>query len=51
MLDMNFVQYPVGTTIVTDDQMWLDNAVAGIPYDTDLMILNTMLNNLTDYLI
>ncbi len=45
MLDMNFVQYPVGTTIVTDDQMWLDNAVAGIPYDTDLMILNTMLNN------
>ena len=45
MLDMNFVQYPVGTTIVTDDQMWLDNAVAGIPYDTDLMIVNTMLNN------
>lgn len=45
MLDMNFVQYPVGTTIVTNENMWLDDAVAGIDYDTVLMIKNTIFSN------
>ena len=45
MLDMNFVQYAPGTTIVTNEKMWLDDAVKGIPYDGMLMIKNTMISN------
>ena len=45
MLDMNFVQYPPGTTIVTNESMWLDDAVKGIPYDSMLMIKNTLISN------
>ena len=45
MLDMNFVQYPPGTTIVTNEKMWLDDAVQGILYDKRLMIKNTMISN------
>jgi len=45
MLDMNFVQYAPGTTIVTNEKMWLDDAVKGIPYDGMLMIKNTLISN------
>lgn len=45
MLDLNFVQYSPGTVITTNEKMWLDDAVKGIPYDKDLMIFNTMLSN------
>ena len=45
MLDMNFVQYAPGTTIVTNEKMWLDDAVKGIPYDGTLMIKNTLISN------
>ena len=45
MLDMNFVQYAPGTTIVTNEKMWLDDAVKDIPYDSMLMIKNTMISN------
>ena len=45
MLDLNFVQYAPGTTIVTNDNMWLDDAVRDIPYDGMLMIQNTMISN------
>lgn len=45
MLDLNFVQYSPGTVITTNENMWLDDAVKGIPYDKDLMIFNTMLSN------
>ena len=45
MLDLNFVQYAPGTTIVTNEKMWLDDAVKGIPYDGMLMLKNTMISN------
>ena len=45
MLDLNFVQYEPGTTIVTNDQMWLDDAVRNIPYNETLMLQNTMISN------
>ena len=45
MLDLNFVQYAPGTTIVTNDNMWLDDAVRDIPYNETLMIQNTMISN------
>jgi len=45
MLDLNFVQYEPGTTIVANDKMWLDDAVRDIPYDGMLMIRNTMISN------
>ena len=45
MLDMNFVQYAPGTTIVTNDKMWLDDAVRNIPYNETLMLQNTMISN------
>ena len=45
MLDLNFVQYEPGTAIVTNDKMWLDDAVRGIPYDEKLMLKNTMISN------
>lgn len=45
MLDLNFVQYAPGTTIVTNDNMWLDDAVRDIPYNETLMIKNTMISN------
>ena len=45
MLDLNFVQYEPGTTIVTNEAMWLDDAVRNIPYDSAQMIKNTILSN------
>ena len=45
MLDLNFVQYPTGTVITTNDKMWLDDAVKDIPYDQKLMLINTMFSN------
>lgn len=45
MLDMNFVQYEPGTTIITNEEMWLDDAVRDIPYDRSLMIVNTIVSN------
>ena len=45
MLDMNFVQYTPGTVIVTNDNMWLDDAVMDIPYDPVLMLFNTTVSN------
>ena len=45
MLDLNFVQYEPGTTIVTNDKMWLDDAVRNIPYDGMRMIKNTIISN------
>ena len=45
MLDLNFVQYAPGTTIVTNDKMWLDDAVRNIPYNETLMLQNTMISN------
>ena len=45
MLDMNFVQYAPGTTIVTNDNMWLDDAVRDIPYDSTLMLFNTTVSD------
>ena len=45
MLDLNFVQYSPGTIIPTNENMWLDDAVKGIPYDKDLMLVNTMFSN------
>lgn len=45
MLDMNFVQYAPGTTIVTNDKMWLDDAVRDIPYDSSLMLFNTTISD------
>ena len=45
MLDLNFVQYPTGTVITTNDKMWLDDAVKGIPYDQKLMLINTLFSN------
>ena len=45
MLDMNFVQYAPGTTIVTNDKMWLDDAVRDIPYDSSLMLFNTTVSD------
>ena len=48
MLDMNFVQYSPGTTIVTNDKMWLDDAVRDIPYDSNLMLFNT---SVSDYFV
>jgi serine phosphatase RsbU (regulator of sigma subunit) len=45
MLDLNFVQYEPGTTIVTNKAMWLDDAVREIPYDGMRMIKNTIISN------
>ena len=45
MLDLNFVQYEPGTTIVTNEAMWLDDAVRNIPYDSAQMVKNTILSN------
>jgi len=45
MLDLNFVQYEPGTTIVTNDAMWLDDAVRDLPYDSMRMIKNTIISN------
>ena len=45
MLDMNFVQYAPGTTIVTNDKMWLDDAVRDIPYNSSLMLFNTTVSD------
>lgn len=45
MLDLNFVQYEPGTTIVTNEKMWLDDAVRDIPYDHGLMLKNTIISN------
>ncbi len=45
MLDLNFVQYPPGTIITTNENMWLDDAVEGIQYDKNLMLINTILSN------
>ena len=45
MLDLNFVQYEPGTVITTNEKMWLDDAVKGIPYDKGLMLINTMFSN------
>lgn len=45
MLDLNFVPYKPGTTIVTNEAMWLDDAVRGIPYDTAKMLKNTIISN------
>ncbi len=45
MLDMNFVQYAPGTTIITNDKMWLDDAVRDIPYDSSLMLFNTTISD------
>ena len=45
MLDLNFVQYSPGTSITTNENMWLDDAVKGIPYDKGLMLINTMFSN------
>ena len=45
MLDLNFVQYEPGTTIVTNEKMWLDDAVRDIPYDSTRMIINTIVSN------
>ena len=45
MLDLNFVQYEPGTTIVTNEAMWLDDAVRDIPFDSARMIKNTIISN------
>ena len=45
MLDLNYVQYEPGTTIVTNEAMWLDDAVKNIPYDSAQMVKNTILSN------
>ncbi len=45
MLDLNFVQYSPGTVITTNENMWLDDAVKGIPYDKRLMLINTIFFN------
>ena len=45
MLDLNFIQYAPGTQIVTNENMWLDDAVRNIPYDHWLMIKNTIISN------
>lgn len=45
MLDLNFVAYKPGTIIVTNDAMWLDDAVRGIPYDSVKMLKNTIISN------
>lgn len=45
MLDLNFVQYDPGTTIVTNNAMWLDDAVRDIPYDSMQMVKNTIISN------
>lgn len=45
MLDLNFVQYAPGTTIITNENMWLDDAVRDIPYDPVLMVKNTIISN------
>ena len=45
MLDLNFVQYSPGTVITTNENMWLDDAVKDIPYDKNLMLINTMFSN------
>ena len=45
MLDLNFVQYPPGTAIITNDKMWLDDAVRNIPYDSSRMLQNTVFSN------
>lgn len=45
MLDLNFVQYAPGTSIVTNNRMWLDDAVINIPYDHGLMLFNTTVSN------
>ena len=45
MLDLDFVQYEPGTVITTNEKMWLDDAVKGIPYDKGLMLINTMFSN------
>lgn len=45
MLDLNFVQYEPGTTIITNEAMWLDDAVRDIPYDGIRMIKNTIISN------
>lgn len=45
MLDLNFIQYAPGTQIVTNGNMWLDDAVRDLPYDHWLMIKNTIISN------
>ncbi len=45
MLDLNFVQYEPDTTIVTNNKMWLDDAVINIPYNRQLMLVNTTISN------
>lgn len=45
MLDLNFVQYAPGTQIITNENMWLDDAVRELPYDHWLMIRNTIISN------
>lgn len=45
MLDLNFVQYEPGTTIITNEKMWLDDAVRDIPFDMELMVVNTIVSN------
>lgn len=45
MLDLNFVQYSPGTVITTNENLWLDDAVKGIPYDKRLMLINTIFFN------
>ncbi len=45
MLDLNFIQYAPGTNIVTNENMWLDDAVRELPYDPWLMIRNTIVSN------
>ena len=45
MLDLNFIQYAPGTQIITNENMWLDDAVRDIPYDHWLMIKNTIISN------